>query len=84
MTYRFLGIDHVQLAAPQGCEAEARASFSGLLGWEEVQKPESLRQRGGSWFQCGTHQVHDIKKPSENHSVLCQWSSARGEDRAIV
>ncbi len=57
-SYQFLGIDHVQLAAPPGCEAEARAFFGGLLGWPELQKPAALAGRGGAWFQCGTHQVH--------------------------
>ena len=45
-----VGLDHVQLAAPPGCEAAARAFFSGLLGLEEVEKPEALRGRGGCWF----------------------------------
>ena len=38
-----LGIDHVQVAAPRGCEAEARAFYGGLLGLEELPKPEPLR-----------------------------------------
>ncbi len=38
-----LGIDHVQVAAPRGCEAEARAFYGGLLGLEELPKPETLR-----------------------------------------
>ncbi|WP_405115700.1 VOC family protein [Paenibacillus sp. FSL K6-1217] len=58
MTYNYYGLDHVQLAAPEGCEAEARRFFNGLLGWTEVPKPELLQKRGGVWFQCGTHQVH--------------------------
>ncbi|GFN31531.1 VOC family protein [Paenibacillus xylaniclasticus] len=58
MTVQFLGVDHVQLAAPEGCETEARSFFAGLLGWKEIEKPEGLRQRGGVWFQCGVHQVH--------------------------
>ncbi|MED5019185.1 glyoxalase [Paenibacillus chibensis] len=58
MSYSFTGIDHVQLAAPEGCEAEARAFFADLLGWEEIPKPENLRKRGGVWFLCGRHQVH--------------------------
>jgi catechol 2,3-dioxygenase-like lactoylglutathione lyase family enzyme len=53
-----LGIDHVQLAANEGCESDARRFYGELLGWTEIPKPESLRQRGGVWFQCGTHQVH--------------------------
>ncbi|MUT67913.1 VOC family protein [Paenibacillus sp. NEAU-GSW1] len=58
MAFEFAGIDHVQLAAPEGCEPAARAFFAGLLGWPEIEKPEPLRQRGGVWFQCGVHQVH--------------------------
>ncbi|WP_123040890.1 VOC family protein [Cohnella candidum] len=58
MAYSFVGIDHVQLAAPQGCEETARTFYAGALGMAEIPKPEALRGRGGVWFQCGTHQVH--------------------------
>lgn len=58
MSYQFDGIDHVQLAAPEGCELEARRFFADLLGWEEIAKPAALKKRGGVWFQCGAHQVH--------------------------
>jgi len=62
--FRFIGIDHVQLAAPAGCEAEARAFFGRLLGWPELPKPAALAGRGGAWFQCGTHQVHiGVQRP---------------------
>jgi catechol 2,3-dioxygenase-like lactoylglutathione lyase family enzyme len=52
------GIDHVQLAAPPGCEAAAREFFSKLLGLPEIEKPEALRSRGGCWFQVGSKQIH--------------------------
>jgi catechol 2,3-dioxygenase-like lactoylglutathione lyase family enzyme len=58
MAYTYYGLDHVQLAAPEGCEPAARNFFGSLLGWTEIPKPEALRKRGGVWFQCGTHQVH--------------------------
>ncbi|RED61985.1 VOC family protein [Cohnella phaseoli] len=58
MTFVFRGVDHVQLAAYEGCEPGARAFFGGVLGWPEIAKPDSLRARGGVWFQCGVHQVH--------------------------
>lgn len=58
MSFKFVGVDHVQLAAPKNCEADARKFFGDLLGWKEIPKPEKLRQRGGVWFQCGTHEVH--------------------------
>ena len=52
------GIDHVQVAAPPGCEAAARAFYGELLGLEEVPKPEELAGRGGVWFACGAQQLH--------------------------
>lgn len=58
LSFQFAGLDHVQVAAPQGCEEQARSFFSGLLGWPEIAKPEALRGRGGVWFVCGAHQVH--------------------------
>lgn len=58
MAYHFYGLDHVQLAAPEGCETEARNFYNRLLGWTEIPKPERLKQRGGVWFECGSHQVH--------------------------
>ena len=52
------GIDHVQVAAPAGCEAEARAFYAGVLGLEELPKPEALRARGGCWFRAGAQELH--------------------------
>ncbi len=52
------GVDHVQLAAPVGCEAQARRFYGDILGMEEITKPEALQLRGGCWFQCGHQQVH--------------------------
>lgn len=51
-------IDHVQLAAPPGCESEARRFFGELLGLPEIEKPEPLRGRGGVWFALGDQQLH--------------------------
>jgi catechol 2,3-dioxygenase-like lactoylglutathione lyase family enzyme len=53
-----LGIDHVQLAAPPGCEDEARRFFGGVLGLSEAAKPPSLAARGGVWFGAGKQQIH--------------------------
>jgi catechol 2,3-dioxygenase-like lactoylglutathione lyase family enzyme len=52
------GIDHVQVAAPPGCEAEARRFYGELLDLREVAKPAPLAARGGVWFACGDQQVH--------------------------
>ena len=52
------GLDHVQVAAPPNSEHEARSFYTGLLGLEELEKPEPLRSRGGVWFKVGSQQLH--------------------------
>jgi catechol 2,3-dioxygenase-like lactoylglutathione lyase family enzyme len=51
-------LDHVQLAAPPGCEVAARRFFGELLGLIEVEKPEALKRQGGVWFAVGSQQLH--------------------------
>ncbi len=54
-----LVLDHVQLAAPPGCERAARRFYGGLLGLAEIEKPAALRARGGVWFALGDgRQLH--------------------------
>jgi catechol 2,3-dioxygenase-like lactoylglutathione lyase family enzyme len=53
-----VGIDHVQVAAPAGCEDAARAFYGRLLGLEEVAKPPVLGARGGVWFRVGRQELH--------------------------
>ncbi len=52
------GLDHVQIAAPPGCEDDARRFFGGLLGMAELEKPEPLRANGGAWFAAGGQELH--------------------------
>ena len=58
MTVKVSHIDHIQIAAPEGCEATARDFYGTILGMKEIDKPFALRARGDCWFQCGAHQLH--------------------------
>ena len=58
MTFQFQSIDHVQLAAPKGCEEKARKFYNGVLGFNEKEKPEGLKKNGGVWFQAGDIEIH--------------------------
>ena len=58
MSFQYESIDHVQIAAPVGCEEKAREFYQGILGFQEVQKPASLQKNGGVWFQAGNVQLH--------------------------
>jgi len=71
----FLAIDHVQLAAPPGCEAEARRFYVELLGMREIPKPPLPAQRGGVWFSSGAVQIHigveqDFRPARKAHPAL--------------
>jgi catechol 2,3-dioxygenase-like lactoylglutathione lyase family enzyme len=71
----FHGIDHVQLAAPPGCEDAGRRFFGGLLGLVELPKPMPLAARGGLWFRCGAAQIHigveqDFRPAKKAHAAL--------------
>ncbi|MGE8204001.1 glyoxalase [Heyndrickxia sp. NPDC080065] len=75
MSFEFQGIDHVQLAAPKGCEIKARDFFGIILGLKEIPKPENLQGRGGCWFQCGNQEIHigveeDFKGAKKAHPGL--------------
>lgn len=64
MSFAFKSIDHVQLAAPKGSEIIAKHFFGEILGFQEVEKPEVLKNRGGVWFQFGNYQIHiGIEEP---------------------
>jgi catechol 2,3-dioxygenase-like lactoylglutathione lyase family enzyme len=83
------GIDHVQVAAPRGCEEDARAFYGGLLGLEEIAKPEPLRARGGVWFRAGTQQLHiGVEEPfapaRKAHAALVASDLPALRDRLVA
>jgi catechol 2,3-dioxygenase-like lactoylglutathione lyase family enzyme len=51
-------IHHVQLGAPAGSEPVARSFWSDLLGFEELEKPSALAERGGCWFRGHGIEIH--------------------------
>ena len=51
-------LDHVQIAAPAGCEDAARGFYGELLGLTEIEKPMRLRPGGGVWFGLAGAQLH--------------------------
>ncbi|CAH0346687.1 VOC family protein [Bacillus sp. CECT 9360] len=64
MPFIFKAIDHIQLAAPKGSEDTARKFFKDILGFDEVEKPEKLKKRGGVWFAFENYQIHiGIEEP---------------------
>ncbi|MEI3612341.1 VOC family protein [Pseudogracilibacillus sp. SO30301A] len=53
-----LGLHHAQITIPKGAEEEGKQFYCNVLGLEEVEKPESLKGRGGFWLKVGDQDVH--------------------------
>jgi catechol 2,3-dioxygenase-like lactoylglutathione lyase family enzyme len=51
-------LNHVQICVPFGEENRAREFYGGLLGLEEIEKPEVLRKNGGLWYKIADIQLH--------------------------
>ena len=71
MRITFNRIDHVQVCIPPGEEGRAREFYGGLLGLEEIEKPEVLRPNGGMWYKLADAQLHagvePVVAPSKRH-----------------
>ncbi|PYS79307.1 MAG: glyoxalase [Acidobacteria bacterium] len=67
-------LDHVQVCVPRGAEARAREFYGGLLGLEEIEKPEVLRANGGMWYEVADIQLHvgveETVAPSKRHPAF--------------
>lgn len=53
-----LGLHHAQITIPKGAEEEGKQFYCDILGLKEVEKPESLKARGGFWLKVGDRNVH--------------------------
>ena len=53
-----LSIDHVQIAIPVASESQARAFYSGILGFTEIEKPPQMAERKSIWFVAGAVDLH--------------------------
>jgi len=51
-------IHHVQITVPPDCEGRARDFYCGVMSLPEIEKPDSLKSRGGFWIQVGPQQLH--------------------------
>ena len=53
-----LGLHHAQITIPKGQEQEGKSFYCDVLGLQEIEKPDSLKGRGGFWLQVGEKEVH--------------------------
>lgn len=58
MKINFKKLDHFQICIPIGTEDKARQFYCGILGLEEIEKPENLKKNGGFWLLIANIQLH--------------------------
>lgn len=80
----WVGIDHVQLAIPDGGEELAREFYGTVLGMGEVPKPPLLAARGGCWFEAGGVRLHVGVDPDFHPAVKAHPALAVRDLRGLV
>jgi len=67
-------IDHVQICIEPNQEEAARDFYCEKLGLIEIEKPESLKGRGGIWVSLGSMKLHigteKIPQKSKGHPAF--------------
>ena len=64
-----IGLHHVQITIPHDKEDAARAFYLGVFGLPEVEKPDSLKPRGGFWVDLGDRQLHIAMEDGVDRSL---------------
>ncbi len=67
-------LNHVQISIPTGAKEQARAFYRDVVGLREIEKPESLKSRGGLWFAIGDIELHlgveAVVNPTKRHPAF--------------
>lgn len=53
-----IGLHHAQITIPKGTEEKGKQFYCDVLGLKEIDKPDSLKGRGGFWLKVGDRSVH--------------------------
>ncbi|MFC5405816.1 VOC family protein [Cohnella soli] len=53
-----IGFHHAQITVSKEQEKEAKSFYCGVLQLSELEKPDSLKGRGGFWVQVGNQELH--------------------------
>ena len=70
-----ISLHHAQVFYPPGEEAKARSFYEKALGLAEIERPGTLSDRAGLWFEAGHGQVHlsaqaDLALHGQRHFAL--------------
>jgi len=70
----FKRLNHIQICIPKNTEAEAKEFYCGILGLEEMEKPEFMKKNGGFWLKIVDIELHigteDVINKSKRHPAF--------------
>ncbi|MBO9130746.1 VOC family protein [Bacillus sp. 165] len=64
-------IHHIQICIPFGKEAEARSFYTDVLGFTEIEKPASLKENGGLWYEARNAELHIGVENMQSYNSKC-------------
>ncbi len=74
MKIQFNRLNHIQICISKGEEQKGREFYCGILGLEEIEKPEILKANGGFWLQMSDIQIHigteELQGKSKRHPAF--------------
>lgn len=76
-------VDHITITVPSNAVDEARQFYCGLLGLQEIPKPESVLHSGGFWLKAGSVQVHVALEDGTDRHSLSAHIAYQVDDAAV-
>ncbi|MCF6299644.1 MAG: glyoxalase [Proteobacteria bacterium] len=74
MKIQFNRLNHIQICIPHGEEDKGREFYCGILGLNEIEKPERMKANGGFWVEIADVQIHigteDMTGQSKRHPAF--------------
>lgn len=72
-----LSLHHAQITVPKSAETAAREFYCEFLGLPEIEKPDSLKARGGFWVQVGHLSLHvSLEENVDRHKTKAHLAYA--------
>ena len=71
MKIKFTRLNHIQICIPKNTEQRAKEFYCGILGLDEIDKPDALKANGGFWLLMNDIQIH-IGTEYQQENADCQ------------
>ena len=71
---------HVQITVPEESLEEAKGFYCEVMGFQNLERPQSLHQLAGLWLAVGNLQLHVRAKPCLDRNLISDHVAYQVED----